>query len=238
MVLLDKMFGPFATCLFGTGEVSGEDGNIKRPKRRLSLLSSTTKTFSVEDNLSERSFRGGSEASATRRRIHVQHATRERAATPVSPATFTRRRSFISNDRLVKTLKRDSNIRRRFESFAAKQYAAENVDFVESVLEWKADSPGDLAKAKVLVDGFIREESAYQVNISYHTRVEIERILDGGSLNGGKRVPLDLFDNAMHEVSSMMVEGGIWGSFVWKGGLDLEKDESDEVNHQGIVTLT
>lgn len=143
--------------------------------------------------------------------------------TPISPRTFTKRKSCVNKALLVKVLKRDSLLRRRFESFAEKQYAIENVAFIKCVLEWK--SMGFTADyAHYILDTFIVESAPNQVNISYSVRTTIEgqfRNLDG-------YLPANIFDPAVREISAMMVDGGIWGTFVWGGGVDLEFDEADE----------
>ena len=151
--------------------------------------------------------------------------TRQRSGTtPVSPKTFKKRRSFITSDRLVKTLKRDSGIRRRFESFAANQFASEGVSFIKNVLEWKAESPGDFQEAVRLCEMYVHEGSPLQINISWLARTNIEKRLADHRLlllNGDTiAVPITLFDEATNEVANMMVEGGVWGNFVWTGGCD------------------
>jgi hypothetical protein len=129
-----------------------------------------------------------------------------------------KRRSFITSDKLVKTLKRDSGIRRRFESFAATQFASEGVTFLKSVIEWKAETPGDAEEALRLCETYVFEGSPLQINISWTARTNIESKMKRAMID--RTVSLELFDEASSEVASMMVEGGIWGSFVWKGGCD------------------
>jgi hypothetical protein len=92
-------------------------------------------------------------------------ASRHRSSTAMSPTTFGKRLSFITSDRLVNTLKRDSGIRRRFESFANHQYASESVGFMKNVLEWKAETPGDMEQAQQICATYVFEDSVMQVNI-------------------------------------------------------------------------
>jgi hypothetical protein len=153
--------------------------------------------------------------------------TRHRSSTTMSPTTFVKRMSFITNTRLVDTLKRDSGIRRRFESFAANQYASESVGFLKSVLEWKAESPGDLEYARGICETYIFEGSPLQVNISWKARTNIEEALQRAQRQGMNYISENSFDDAANELASNMVEGGLWGSFVWKGGCDLAEDEDD-----------
>jgi hypothetical protein len=50
-------------------------------------------------------------------------------------------------------------------------------------------------------------------------------------------LPTDLFDEAANELASMMVEGGLWGSFVWKGGCDrADEDEGKESTDSALLT--
>jgi len=140
---------------------------------------------------------------------------------------FLKRKSFISNDKLVSTLQRDSGLRRRFESFAEHQYASEGVSFMKDVLEWKSDTPGNVQEALAICEMYISEDAPLQVNISYATRTTLENQLEQASNQAS--VSLDLFNEAASEVSHMMVEGGVWGSFVWKGGCDnAEIDDTAE----------
>jgi hypothetical protein len=158
---------------------------------------------------------------------------RPRSGTPISPQMFLKRRSFITSDKLVKTLKRDSGIRRRFESFAANQFASEGVTFLKGVMEWKAETPGEAEEAMRLCETYVFEGSPLQINISWSARTNIERKLQQGMKADGM-VQLELFDEASNEVASMMVEGGIWGSFVWKGGCDSAASQ-DSSNDEGSV---
>jgi hypothetical protein len=161
-----------------------------------------------------------------------------RNSSPVSPQLFLRRRAFITSDKLVKTLKRDSGIRRRFESFAANQFASEGVTFLKHVMEWKAESPGDAQGAARLCETYVSEGSPLQINISWSARTNIEKHLALG-LNSGGTLPIDLFDEASSEIASMMVEGGVWGSFVWKGGCDSASshDSSCEDEDEDLLVV-
>lgn len=234
---MQKVFQPFSTCFKPVVETD-HDGSVSDEApttkvKRASSLSFTklvSRPFPFWAPSFTKSFRTGEPAAIARKESSADQPmhrcvkrSAERNAASMSPATFTRRRSYINNDKLVRTLKRDSGVRRRFESFARHQYAQENVDFIEDLLIWKNEYPGDYARAVEMVDRYIQEEALLQINISYHARTRL--ISKINTLDPNVVVPFDIFDEVFKEISALMLDGGIWGSFVWKGGCDHESDE-------------
>ncbi|KAH9260213.1 hypothetical protein BASA81_001382 [Batrachochytrium salamandrivorans] len=135
---------------------------------------------------------------------------------PSSPRSMqVKRRTLASGRVLEKTLRKDTALRRQLELYAATRYETENVAFLEQVLAWK--QTGDAVEAERICNTFIREGAELQVNISHGARVETL----GGGGGGG---PLARFDRAVNEVSIMMVNGGIFHSFVFAGKLDGFED--------------
>ena len=127
-------------------------------------------------------------------------------------------------------LSRDSFIRRDFEAFAAEQYALENVSFMESLLEWQKVHNYSYDEALHICETFIFEGSCMQINISYDSRIGIETIISECE-ESGMPVPLNLFDKAASEISTMM-QGGLWGTFVSRGGCDRAESLADALERR------
>jgi len=116
-------------------------------------------------------------------------------------------------------LSRDSLIRRDFESFAAEQYAQENVSFMEALFDWKTKHHASYDEALRICELYIFDGSMMQINISYDSRTSIEREMSEAEEAGDRFVSLSLFDKAASEITVMM-QGGVWGTFVSRGGVD------------------
>jgi hypothetical protein len=135
----------------------------------------------------------------------------------------------------VGTLKRDSRLRRKFESYARHEYAQENVEFLEDVLEWRTHHQKDRSRAEWILNKYIPEGAPSQINISCKSRVGI---LDTFRSQGDE-ISSDIFDSAVREITSLMVDGGVWNSFVWRGGCDrAESLENVDQDTEKRVALT
>jgi hypothetical protein len=144
-----------------------------------------------------------------------------------SPGTITRRKSYLSNSSLTMALRRDSHLRREFENFAGKLYAAEGVLFLEDLIQWQSEGSLSREGAKVLLETYIVEGAPHQVNISYDARTTVEKNFHSSAEAECRE---DMFERASREVRNMMIEGGAWGMFVWRGGCDkLEMVEDIEI---------
>jgi hypothetical protein len=163
-------------------------------------------------------------------RPNRQKLFRRRSSAPVTPKTLGRRRTYLSTEGLSRFLSRDSFIRRDFEAFAAEQYALENVSFMESLLEWQKVHNYGFAEALRLCETYIFDGSCLQINISYDSRTGIESII-AECEDEGTPVPHDLFDKAASEISTMM-QGGLWGTFVSRGGCDRAESLAETIERR------
>lgn len=170
-------------------------------------------------------------------RVHAKAARfqkRRKSSNALTPKTFLKRKSFVTNSSLYSTLRRDSCVRRRFESFAARQFASEGVTFLESVINWQ---PGDFEEAKRIYETYIPVGAPLQVNISWRAREAVEKYFEHYDQEEEKEndnMPPNVFEPAVYEITNMMVEGGVWGTFVWKGGCDNAEIEP-LVNNDSVI---
>ena len=91
---------------------------------------------------------------------------------------------------------------------------------MENIFEWRTQHPGDLQEAKRICEVYIHEGTPLQVNISWFSRISVERVIEEAERTNSE-VPLDVFERAADEIATMM-RGGVWGSFVRRGGCDRE----------------
>jgi hypothetical protein len=159
-------------------------------------------------------------------RVRLQ---RRRSSAPVTPRTINKRKRYLSTEGLSRMLSRDSYLRRSFEDYAAAQYALENVSFMERLLEWQTKYNFSYEEAVRMCQTFINDGAPLQINISYDSRTGIENMMADGEYTG--RVPMALFDKAAAEITSMM-QGGLWGSFVSRGGVDRAESIAEALERQ------